>query len=84
MRIDRIAAGDIVKASIKGRVVYGEVREVTDGVVHFEPLTRAAGWRHASAREITGHWRKARRDAAGPGDSAPPAREQRSLPGFNQ
>ena len=84
MTLDRVAAGDIVKASIKGRVVYGEVREVTDGVVHFEPLTRAAGWRHASAREITGHWRKVRRDGTAPGESAAPALEQRSLPGFHQ
>jgi hypothetical protein len=86
VRIDRIAVGDIVKASIKGRGVYGEVREVTDGVVHFEPLTRAAGWRHASAHEIVGHWRKTRRElphaADEPGTSSP-AREQLSLPGFH-
>ena len=49
MRVDRISAGDIVKASIKGRTVYGEVREVAGGVVHFLPLTHAAGWRHATA-----------------------------------
>ena len=81
MRIDRIAAGDIVKASIKGRSVYGEVREVTDGVVHFEPLTRAAGWRHASAHEIVAHWRKTRRETAGD-EAAPAPREQLALPGF--
>jgi hypothetical protein len=85
VRIDRISVGDIVKASIKGRGVYGEVREVTDGVVHFEPLTRAAGWRHASAHEIVGHWRKTRRElpraAEEPETSSP--REQLSLPGFH-
>jgi hypothetical protein len=43
MRLDRIAVGDIVKTSIKGRTVYGEVREVADGVVHFQPLSPAAG-----------------------------------------
>ncbi len=82
MRIDRIAAGDIVKASIKGRSVYGEVREVSDGVVHFEPLTPAAGWRHASPHEIVAHWRKTRRESSEPGQ-APAAREQLSLPGFH-
>jgi hypothetical protein len=39
VRIDRIAVGDIVKASIKPRVVYGEVRQIIDGVVHFRPLS---------------------------------------------
>lgn len=33
MRIDRIAAGDIVLAQIKGRSVHGEVTEIKDGVV---------------------------------------------------
>jgi hypothetical protein len=51
MRIDGIAAGDIVKASIGGRVVYGEVLEIRDGVVSFNPISRAAGWRHAHAPE---------------------------------
>lgn len=85
MRIDRISAGDIVKASIKGRGVYGEVREVSAGVVHFEPLTRAAGWRHASAHEIVGHWRKTRRETPRPVEESapPPPREQLSLPGFH-
>jgi hypothetical protein len=84
VRVDRIAAGDIVKASIKGRTVYGEVREVAGGVVHFLPLTHAAGWRHASAHEIVGHWRKTGR-AHVREDSEPVAasREQLSLPGIH-
>ena len=84
MRVDRISAGDIVKASIKGRTVYGEVREVAGGVVHFLPLTHAAGWRHASAHEVVGHWRKTGR--ALPRDEPEPAvapREQLSLPGIH-
>ena len=69
MRIDAIAVGDIVKASIGGRVVYGEVLEIRGSVVHFNPLSRAAGWRHATAAQIVGHWRKAgRRRAAGAED----------------
>ena len=72
MRIEGIAAGDIVKASIGGRTVYGEVSAIRDRVVYFEPLSRAAGWRHASAGQIVGHWRKAgRRRASGSvGDAA--------------
>jgi hypothetical protein len=61
VRIDAIAAGDIVKASIGGRHVYGEVLEIRDRVVYFNPLSRAAGWRHASASQIVGHWRRAGR-----------------------
>ncbi len=83
MRVDRIAVGDIVKASIKGRVVYGEVLEVSDGVVRFHPLSRAAGWRHATAHEIIGHWQKAG-GRAGSASEPRAAREQLSLPGFHQ
>jgi hypothetical protein len=61
MRSDRIATGDVVKARVKGRVLWGEVTEVKDGVVYFTPISPAAGWRRASAREIIGHWRKAGR-----------------------
>jgi hypothetical protein len=57
--------GDLVLARIKGRSVYGEVLEITDGQVNFRPLCPAAGWRHATAREIMGHWRKTGRRAAG-------------------
>lgn len=86
MRLDRITVGDIVRASIKGRVVYGEVREVAQGVVHFHPISPAAGWRHATARDITGHWRKVRRHSpgdAGEADAPAAPREQLSLPGIH-
>lgn len=68
MRIDRIAVGDIVKASIGGRVIYGEVLEIRDRVVRFNPLSRGAGWRHATANQIVGHWRKAGRRRSGGGE----------------
>jgi hypothetical protein len=72
MRIEGIAVGDIVRASIGGRIVYGEVLEIRAGVVHFNPISRGAGWRHASAHQIVGHWRRAGRrgTAADPADSA--------------
>ena len=69
MRIDGIAVGDIVKASIGGRPVYGEVVEIRDRVVYFDPLSRAAGWRHATANQVVGHWRKAGRRRSRTGDS---------------
>ena len=80
MRLDPIAVGDIVKASIGGRVVYGEVLEVRDGSVHFTPISRAAGWRHATAAQVVGHWRRAGRRRSGPdGDSVAQPPEQLAL-----
>jgi hypothetical protein len=81
MGVDRIAVGDIVKASIKGRVVYGEVLEVTNGLVRFQPLSPAAGWRHATAHDITGHWQKTG-TRSGKATDTPAVREQLALPGF--
>jgi len=85
VRLDRIHVGDLVLARIKGRSVYGEVLEITDGHVRFRPLCPAAGWRHASAREIVPHWRKTRRrgQPAGDDEETRPRlpREQLSLPG---
>ena len=82
-RGERLAVGDV----IKGRSLWGEVTEVKDGVVYFSPISAAAGWRHASAREIIGHWRNAGRRAAGGEDDDAPAvvpREQLSLPGVHK
>lgn len=61
MRIDRINPQDLVKVRVKGRVIYGEVLDLTDGVVRFRPICPAAGWHSATARQIIGHWRKAAR-----------------------
>jgi hypothetical protein len=73
VRIEGIATGDIVKASIGGRAVYGEVLEIRDRVVYFNPLSHGAGWRHAAANQIVGHWRKAgRRRSSAAGDADPP------------
>lgn len=81
VRIERIATGDIVLCSIGGRRIYGEVSEITDGVVHFRPITPAAGWRHAGPRQILAHWRKTGRPRPA-GEVAVGAEddEQRQLP----
>jgi hypothetical protein len=87
MRLERVAVGDVIKAQITGRSLWGEVTEVKDGTVYFSPISAAAGWGQASAREIIGHWRKAGRRAARGEDHDPPAvvpREQLSLPGVHQ
>jgi len=89
MKLHRLAVGDVVKARIKARTVWGEVTEIKDGVVYFQPISPAAGWRHASAREIVGHWRKVGRRYPGAiaesdEELVTPAREQLSLPNFHQ
>jgi hypothetical protein len=86
MRLDRVQPGDVIKASIKGRTgIWGEVTEVKDGVVYFRPLCPATGWRHASARDVVGHWRRAGRRGAGADKerdmSALVPKGQLSLPG---
>jgi hypothetical protein len=68
MRVDGIAAGDIVKASVGGRMIYGEVLEIREAVVYFNPISRGPGWRHAGAYQIVGHWRKAGRRRSGGGE----------------
>ncbi len=71
MRVDAIAVGDIVKASIGGRIVYGEVLEIRSGIVYFNPVSIGSGWRHASAHQIVSHWRRTgRRRAAGADEEA--------------
>ena len=84
VKLERVQPGDVVRCAIKGRTgIYGEVTEINDGIVYFRPLCPATGWRHASAREVVGHWRKAER--RGGGDDTAPAvpREQLSLPGVH-
>jgi len=62
MKLDRVEPGDVVCCAIKGRTgIWGEVTEIRDAIVYFGPLCPAAGWRHARAREVVGHWRKAGR-----------------------
>jgi hypothetical protein len=84
LRLDRVQPGDIVQVAIKGRTgIYGEVTEVSRGVVYFRPISPGAGWRHAAAHEVVAHWRRSgRRGARSDEESDLPAapREQLSLP----
>jgi len=87
MRLERVAVGDVIKAQIKGRSLWGEVSEVKDGFVYFRPLCPAGGWHRATARQVVGHWHKAGRRAGGDEDDHAAdalAREQLSLPGVHK
>jgi len=59
---------DLVEVNKGGRRFYAQLIEISDGVVQFEPLSRGVSYRHASAREIIGHWRKTGQRGPGPGD----------------
>ena len=65
MRLHGIKPDDVVHVSIKGRQFYALVTGVDDRQLQFRPLCPGAGWRSASAREITGHWRRAGRAREG-------------------
>jgi hypothetical protein len=86
VRLDRIRVGDVVLCRIKGRSMYGEVLEVTGGRVNFRPLCPAAGWHHATAREIVSHWRKSGSrtpDVERDDEAHRPPPEQLALPGVH-
>ena len=85
MKLAYIHADDVIEVNKGGRRVYARVVEIRDGVVQFEPLCRGISYRHATAREVVGHWRKTGRRGPGPSDepdeAEPPAvpRSQLSL-----
>jgi hypothetical protein len=64
VRTGRIGIDDVVEVLVRGRLIVRRVTKVNDGIVCFNPLSPAAGWRHANARDVVTHWRKTgRRDA---------------------
>ena len=79
MKLAYVHQGDLVEVNKGGRRMFGEVIEIRDGVVRFEPLCRGISYRHASAREIIGHWRKTGRRGPGPADEQG-ADERTSVP----
>jgi hypothetical protein len=71
VRTGRIGIDDIVEVRVKGRFIVGRVTNVNDGIVYFDPISCAAGWRHAKARDVVTHWRKTGRRAASADPSTP-------------
>jgi hypothetical protein len=77
--LECVHSGDVIEVNKGGRRMFGKVVEIRDGVVQFEPLCRGISYRHASAREIIGHWRKTGRGGPGPADELE-ADERTSVP----
>lgn len=69
MRLRAIAPGDIVLVHKRGRVFHALVRGRTAaGELQVEPLDRRVSYRHATAHEVAGHWRRAERRDGEPGE----------------
>jgi len=79
VRLAHIHPGDLIEVNKGGRHMYGKVLEIRTGVVEFEPLCRGVSYRHASAREIIGHWRRIGRRGPGRADD-PEAPERPVIP----
>jgi hypothetical protein len=93
MLLARIRVGDLVLVDIKGRVFHAEVEDTDRDGLAIRPLNHHDTYRHAKARQVIGHWRKARggertprRCASSPNElqadlfGAPCARRERSAP----
>ena len=61
MKLAPVRPGDLIEVDKRGRRMFGKVVEIEGAVVRFEPLCPGVSYRHASSREIIGHWRKAGR-----------------------
>lgn len=63
MKLASVREGDIVEVRIKGRVFLAKVtgKDATGLVI--SPITRET-WRHATALQVIGHWRRSRQTAA--------------------
>jgi hypothetical protein len=81
MKLASIHPGDLIEVDKRGRRMFGKVVEIEDALVRFEPLCPGVSYRHASSREIIGHWKKTGRRTSGrSSDQAPTAaREQLAL-----
>jgi hypothetical protein len=75
MKLAQVQPGDLIEVDKRGRRMFGRVVEIEDALVRFEPLCPGISYRHASSREIIGHWRKAGRRSASPSEAPAPARE---------
>lgn len=77
VRLDGINPGDVVRASVRGRVFHALVKGTDPAGLQVEPLERGISYRHVKARDVLEHWAKRGRPRAdAKGDVNP---EQRSL-----
>jgi len=59
MKLTSVHEGDIVEVAIKGRRFLAHVKGKDATGLAISPIGRET-WRHATAREVVGHWRRSR------------------------
>lgn len=62
MKLGPVHEGDIVEVDIQGRRFLARVKGKDQTGVCIQPIGRET-WRHATAREVIGHWRRSRQSA---------------------
>ena len=59
MRTQGVKPGDIVECDVRGQTFFARVVELGDAI-SIEPLSRQITYRQVTARQIVGHYRKAK------------------------
>ena len=77
MRLDGIDPGDMIRASVRGRVFHALVRGATPGGLQIEPIERYITYRQIKAHAVVEHWARRGRPRAEADRAVNP--EQRSL-----
>ncbi len=77
MRLDGINPGDLIRASVRGRVFHALVRGTQPGGLAVEPIEKNITYRQVKARDVIEHWAKRGRPRAEAEREVNP--EQRSL-----
>jgi hypothetical protein len=60
MRTQSINPGDIVHSQIRGQSFYARVIDRNDEGLAVEPLDKRVTFRNVTARQVVGHYRKAK------------------------
>lgn len=58
MRTQTIKAGDLVECDVRGQTFFARVVDRDEKLV-IEPLSQQITFRHVTARQVVGHYRKA-------------------------
>lgn len=60
MNLTSIREHDIVEVDIKGRRFFAQVGPRDQTGVAIKPITAGITWRHATARQVIGHYRRSK------------------------
>lgn len=60
VNLTSVREGDIVEVDIKGRRFFARVDDKDQTGVCIKPITAGITWRHATARQVIGHYRRSK------------------------